>query len=134
MTFEQGAIIVIGALTTALCFIAKILWERSNACEKDRYELRAAIEQAKEQSHGLGIFIRSLATRGHLGGLTRATRDVVAVLDASETVGDQDASLIGFVASRGRAMVIAAEARPAARRTSARRRASTSSIWKGLAT
>ena len=32
---------------------------------------------------------------------------VVAVLDASETVGDQDASLIGFVASRGRAMVIA---------------------------
>lgn len=49
MTFEQGAIIVIGALTTALCFIAKILWERSNACEKDRHELRAAIEQAKEQ-------------------------------------------------------------------------------------
>lgn len=49
MTFEQGAIIVIGGLTTALCFIAKILWERSNACEKDRYELRIAIEQAKEQ-------------------------------------------------------------------------------------
>ncbi|MCA1665389.1 MAG: ATP/GTP-binding protein [Myxococcales bacterium] len=29
-----------------------------------------------------GVFIRSLATRGHLGGLSRSTSDVVAVLDA----------------------------------------------------
>jgi LAO/AO transport system kinase len=41
-----------------------------------------------------GVFIRSLATRGHLGGLTRSACDVVRVLDASgydvvivETVG-----------------------------------------------
>jgi LAO/AO transport system kinase len=41
-----------------------------------------------------GVFIRSLATRGHLGGLTRSARDVVRVLDAAgygivivETVG-----------------------------------------------
>ncbi|HEY3351773.1 MAG TPA: methylmalonyl Co-A mutase-associated GTPase MeaB [Polyangia bacterium] len=41
-----------------------------------------------------GVFIRSLATRGHLGGLSRSTSDVVAVLDAAgyevvlvETVG-----------------------------------------------
>jgi LAO/AO transport system kinase len=41
-----------------------------------------------------GVFIRSLATRGHLGGLTRSARDVVRILDASghdlvivETVG-----------------------------------------------
>lgn len=41
-----------------------------------------------------GVFIRSLATRGHLGGLSRSTFDVVAVLDAMgyqrilvETVG-----------------------------------------------
>ncbi|MEO8480969.1 MAG: methylmalonyl Co-A mutase-associated GTPase MeaB [Acidobacteriota bacterium] len=41
-----------------------------------------------------GVFIRSLASRGHLGGLTLATSDVVAVLDAAgfdpiliETVG-----------------------------------------------
>jgi LAO/AO transport system kinase len=41
-----------------------------------------------------GVFIRSLATRGHLGGLSRSARDVVHVLDASghavvlvETVG-----------------------------------------------
>src|SRR5262249_57631505 len=41
-----------------------------------------------------GVFIRSLATRGHLGGLSRSTQDVAAVLDAMgydvvliETVG-----------------------------------------------
>lgn len=41
-----------------------------------------------------GVFIRSMATRGHLGGLARATADVALVLDASgrdiiiiETVG-----------------------------------------------
>jgi LAO/AO transport system kinase len=41
-----------------------------------------------------GVFIRSLATRGHLGGLSRSTFDIVAVLDAMgydriliETVG-----------------------------------------------
>ena len=41
-----------------------------------------------------GVFIRSLATRGHLGGLTRSTNDVVTVMDAMgfdiviiETVG-----------------------------------------------
>src|SRR5204863_6245991 len=41
-----------------------------------------------------GIYIRSMATRGHLGGLATATADVVSVLDAAgknpiivETVG-----------------------------------------------
>ncbi|HEY6510290.1 MAG TPA: methylmalonyl Co-A mutase-associated GTPase MeaB [Vicinamibacterales bacterium] len=41
-----------------------------------------------------GVFIRSMATRGHLGGLSRATADAVTILDASgrrvivvETVG-----------------------------------------------
>lgn len=41
-----------------------------------------------------GVFIRSLATRGHLGGLSRSTADIVTVLDAMghdvvivETVG-----------------------------------------------
>ncbi len=41
-----------------------------------------------------GVFIRSMATRGHLGGLSRATGDAAAVLDAAgkdviviETVG-----------------------------------------------
>ena len=41
-----------------------------------------------------GVFIRSMATRGHLGGLSRATNDVIDLLDAAgydpilvETVG-----------------------------------------------
>jgi LAO/AO transport system kinase len=41
-----------------------------------------------------GVFIRSMATRGHLGGLSRATSDAALVLDAAgkdviiiETVG-----------------------------------------------
>ena len=41
-----------------------------------------------------GVFIRSLATRGHLGGLSRSTHDVIGILDAMgfdeiiiETVG-----------------------------------------------
>ncbi len=41
-----------------------------------------------------GVFIRSMATRGHLGGLARATNDAVDLMDAAgydpilvETVG-----------------------------------------------
>ena len=48
----------------------------------------------RELSGDAGIFIRSMATRGNLGGLARATSDVVKVLDAAgfnrvlvETVG-----------------------------------------------
>ncbi|HTP52107.1 MAG TPA: methylmalonyl Co-A mutase-associated GTPase MeaB [Anaeromyxobacteraceae bacterium] len=53
-------------------------------------------DRVRMQEHALdpGVFIRSLATRGHLGGLSRATADVVQVLDAMgkdvilvETVG-----------------------------------------------
>ncbi|HEY0993170.1 MAG TPA: methylmalonyl Co-A mutase-associated GTPase MeaB [Kofleriaceae bacterium] len=53
-------------------------------------------DRIRMQRHALdaGVFIRSLATRGHLGGLSRSTFDVVHVLDAMgferiliETVG-----------------------------------------------
>jgi LAO/AO transport system kinase len=53
-------------------------------------------DRVRMQDHALdpGVFIRSLATRGHLGGLSRATADVVQVLDTMgkdvvivETVG-----------------------------------------------
>ena len=53
-------------------------------------------DRIRMQRHALdeGVFIRSLATRGYLGGLSRSTFDVVAVLDAMgyqrvliETVG-----------------------------------------------
>jgi LAO/AO transport system kinase len=53
-------------------------------------------DRLRMQSHAgdEGVFIRSMATRGHLGGLARATADAALVLDASgrdfiiiETVG-----------------------------------------------
>jgi LAO/AO transport system kinase len=53
-------------------------------------------DRIRMQDHALdpGVFIRSMATRGHLGGLSRATAEVVAVMDAMgkdlvlvETVG-----------------------------------------------
>jgi LAO/AO transport system kinase len=53
-------------------------------------------DRIRMQRHAVdeGVFIRSLATRGHLGGLSRSARDVVRVLDACgygvvivETVG-----------------------------------------------
>jgi len=53
-------------------------------------------DRVRMQSHAgdEGVFIRSMATRGHLGGLARATGEVALVLDASgkdvviiETVG-----------------------------------------------
>jgi LAO/AO transport system kinase len=53
-------------------------------------------DRIRMQRHALddGVFIRSLASRGHLGGLSRSTNDVVMVLDAMghelvliETVG-----------------------------------------------
>jgi LAO/AO transport system kinase len=53
-------------------------------------------DRIRMQEHAVdpGVFIRSMATRGNLGGLSRATSDVVSVLDAMgkdvvlvETVG-----------------------------------------------
>jgi LAO/AO transport system kinase len=53
-------------------------------------------DRVRMQSHSsdTGVFIRSMATRGHLGGLARATGDAALVLDAAgkdvviiETVG-----------------------------------------------
>lgn len=48
----------------------------------------------EEHSSDAGVFIRSMAARGNLGGLSRATRDAIRVLDAAgfdmilvETVG-----------------------------------------------
>jgi LAO/AO transport system kinase len=41
-------------------------------------------DRIRMQTLGLdeGVFIRSMATRGNLGGLSRATVDAVAILDA----------------------------------------------------
>ncbi len=44
-------------------------------------------DRLRMQAHAAdaGVFIRSMATRGHLGGLARATGDAALVLDAAGT-------------------------------------------------
>lgn len=51
MTPEQLLLAGISAVTAALCYVARLLWQRSEQCEKDRYELREEIEQLKSD-HG----------------------------------------------------------------------------------
>src|SRR5438132_1664586 len=68
-------------------------------------------DRLRMQAHAAddGVFIRSMATRGHLGGLARATGDAALVLDAAgcdviviETVGlGQDELDIVRAADRG---------------------------------
>ena len=65
-------------------------------------------DRVRMQRHAAddGVFIRSLATRGQLGGLSRSTIDVVAVLDAAgyervivETVGVGQAEVDVMIAA-----------------------------------
>jgi LAO/AO transport system kinase len=60
----------------------------------------------RQHAEDPGVFIRSMATRGHLGGLSTTTREVVLVLDAMgydmvmiETVGvgQDEVEIAGFV-------------------------------------
>jgi LAO/AO transport system kinase len=52
-------------------------------------------DRVRMQAHAIdeGVFIRSMATRGHLGGLARSTADVALILDA----GGKDVVLIETV-------------------------------------
>jgi LAO/AO transport system kinase len=80
-------------------------------------------DRVRMQAHALdeGVYIRSMATRGHLGGLTWATPQAVRVLDAAgcdvvlvETVGVGQAEVdgAGLVARDLRQMLHLGEARP----------------------
>lgn len=56
MTLENALLTAVSALTGALCFVAKVLWQRSEQCEADRAELRSEIESVKTQAgenHGM---------------------------------------------------------------------------------
>lgn len=56
MTLESALLTAISGVTGALCFLARILWQRSEQCEADRKELRGAIESVKTQAgenHGM---------------------------------------------------------------------------------
>lgn len=54
MTLESAAIAALGAVTTALCFLFRLLWERSRECEKWRQEKEPIIKKMAEQ---LGIHL-----------------------------------------------------------------------------
>lgn len=54
MTLEQALIAAIGSVTTALVWVAKLLWGKSEQCEKDRHELRKEINRMKGD-HGIAV-------------------------------------------------------------------------------
>lgn len=49
MTLETALIAGISAVTGALIFVCKMLWQRSDECERDRRELRIEIEAVKTE-------------------------------------------------------------------------------------
>lgn len=48
MSIEALLLSALSAVTSALVFVVKLLWDRSVQCEKDRVELRDEIEALKE--------------------------------------------------------------------------------------
>jgi hypothetical protein len=50
MNFEQALQLALSAVVSALVFVCKLLWKRSEKCETDRYELREEIEVLREQT------------------------------------------------------------------------------------
>lgn len=48
MSIEALLLSALSAVTGALCYVARLLWNRSEECEKDRKELRDEIEALKE--------------------------------------------------------------------------------------
>jgi LAO/AO transport system kinase len=49
----------------------------------DRIRLGEFLPQRQEGAGDSGVYMRSMATRGHLGGLARATEDVLTVIEAA---------------------------------------------------
>jgi hypothetical protein len=54
MSLEQALIAAIGSVTTALVWVAKLLWGKSEQCERDRNEMRKEINKMKGD-HGLAV-------------------------------------------------------------------------------
>lgn len=52
MTLENALITAIGSVTSCLVVVVKLLWKKSEECEKDRRSLRSEIEQLKAD-HGI---------------------------------------------------------------------------------
>lgn len=50
MSIESALLSALSIVTSALCFFFKLLWKKSEECEKDRRELREEIEGVKESA------------------------------------------------------------------------------------
>lgn len=78
MTLESAAITALGAVTTALCFLFRLLWERSRECEKWRQEKEPIIKQMAEQlgiHSGITRMVNACRVEGcpYAGNLTAET-------------------------------------------------------------
>ena len=60
MTSEQLLLSAVTALTSALCFVVKELWRRSNQCERDRIALRQEIEDVKTSNGEMHGFLEGV--------------------------------------------------------------------------
>ncbi len=50
MTFENWLQLTLTTVVSALVYVCKLLWAKSEKCETDRYELREEIEGLREQT------------------------------------------------------------------------------------
>jgi hypothetical protein len=57
MTLEQALIIAVSSVTGALCYVCRLLWQRSEKCESDRAELHSRIQNLEKER---GIAVGSL--------------------------------------------------------------------------
>ena len=49
MNLQDGALAALAAMSTFSVTLLKILWDRSNVCEKDRIEMHKTVELLKNQ-------------------------------------------------------------------------------------
>jgi hypothetical protein len=84
MTTEQLLITGIGAVTSALMYVCKILWDDKKECKADRIALRQEIEDVKTKSGVLGGFTSAVGVCDKEGcKLAKVAREITVQLHAS---------------------------------------------------
>src|SRR5262249_30751199 len=62
MTVEQALLTGISAVTSALLFVVRILWHRSEECESDRRDLLQEIEDVKTHNGELRGYLEAVGS------------------------------------------------------------------------
>jgi hypothetical protein len=86
MNVEQILLTGISAVTSALLFVVKILWRRSEDCEVDRRDLRQEIEDVKTHNGEL---------RGYLEAVGACNKQDCVFSRRAWPAGDQQADAQG---------------------------------------